>query len=131
MGNQIMNQEKKKISCKEAKLRVKGNSREITKNQSCVVKFGLNQITQLVEEKKAQLVIIAHDIDPIEIICWLPTLCKKMGVPYLIVRSKAKLGRYIHKKKATALAITGVTHDRDLAELTEISNDTYNNNLNR
>merc|ERR1711972_40405 len=129
--DQIMNQEKKKILCKEAELRVNGNLREIIKNQSCVVKFGLNQITQLVEEKKAQLVIIAHDVDPIEIICWLPTLCKKMGVPYLIVRSKARLGRYVHKKKVTALAISGVTHDRELVKLIEISNNMYISNQNK
>merc|ERR1712032_727374 len=31
------------------------------------LKFGLNHITTLVEEKKAKLVVIAHDVDPIEI----------------------------------------------------------------
>lgn len=33
------------------------------------VKSGLNHITHLIEQKKAQLVIIAHDVDPIEV-CW-------------------------------------------------------------
>merc|ERR1711933_22629 len=102
-----------------------------TKDGSCVIKLGLNQITQLVEEKKAQLVVIAHDVDPIEIVCWLPTLCKKMGIPYLIVRSKARLGRYVHKKKVTALAISGVTHDRELVKLIEISNNMYISNQNK
>lgn len=32
-----------------------------------VVKFGLNHITTLVEQKKAKLVVIAHDVDPIEV----------------------------------------------------------------
>jgi len=32
-----------------------------------VAKFGLNHVTALVEQKKAQLVIIAHDVDPIEV----------------------------------------------------------------
>merc|ERR1712216_424064 len=32
------------------------------------VKMGLNHVTSLVEEKKAKLVVIAHDVDPIEII---------------------------------------------------------------
>ncbi len=31
------------------------------------VKFGINHIATLVEKKKAQLVIIAHDVDPIEV----------------------------------------------------------------
>lgn len=32
-----------------------------------VVKYGINHITSLVESKKAQLVIIANDVDPIEV----------------------------------------------------------------
>lgn len=32
-----------------------------------VVKYGINHITALVEAKKAQLVIIADDVDPIEV----------------------------------------------------------------
>merc|ERR1712023_552757 len=46
------------------------------------VKMGINHVTTLVEEKKAKLVIIAHDVDPVEIIVWLPALCKARGVPY-------------------------------------------------
>lgn len=51
-----------------------------------VVKFGLNHVTDLIEASKAQLVIIAHDVDPIELVLWLPALCKKMNVPYFIVK---------------------------------------------
>merc|ERR1712146_194616 len=40
------------------------------------VKMGLNHMSPLVEEKKAKLVVIAHDVDPIEVIVWLPALCK-------------------------------------------------------
>ena len=32
-----------------------------------VVKYGINHITQLIEEGKAQCVVIAHDVDPIEL----------------------------------------------------------------
>merc|ERR1719231_1954005 len=46
------------------------------------IKYGLNHITELVESKKAKLVVIAHDVDPIELVVWLPALCRKMGVPY-------------------------------------------------
>lgn len=41
---------------------------------------------QLVECGKAQLVVVAHDVDPVELVVWLPALCKKMGVPYCIVK---------------------------------------------
>ena len=59
---------------------------EPEKKKPLVVKFGLNHVTTLVESGKAQLVVIAHDVDPIELVVWLPALCKKMGVPYCIVK---------------------------------------------
>merc|ERR1712139_190044 len=34
------------------------------------VKMGINHVTTLIEEKKAKLVVIAHDVDPVEIVCW-------------------------------------------------------------
>ena len=34
-----------------------------------VVKFGLNHVTALIEAKKAKLVVIAHDVTPVEV-CW-------------------------------------------------------------
>merc|ERR1711966_434915 len=39
-------------------------------------KMGINHVTTLIEEKKAKLVVLAHDVDPIEIVVWLPSLCK-------------------------------------------------------
>ena len=51
-----------------------------------VVKYGLNHITHLVETGKAKLVVIAHDVDPIELVVWLPAVCRKMDVPYIIVK---------------------------------------------
>jgi len=69
----------------------------------------------LVESKKAQLVVIAHDVDPIELVIWLPALCRKMQVPYCIVKGKARLGAIIGQKTATALAITSVANeDKDV-----------------
>ena len=32
-----------------------------------VLKYGLNHVTQLVEDGKAKLVVMAHDVDPIEL----------------------------------------------------------------
>ena len=37
-----------------------------------VLKFGLNHVTTLVENKTAKLVVIASDVDPIELVLWLP-----------------------------------------------------------
>merc|ERR1712157_359480 len=93
-----------------------------------VIKYGINHITNLIESKKAKLVCIAHDVDPIEIVVWLPALCRKMGVPYCIVKGKARLGKLVHKKTATAVAITNVrTEDKhSLEKIAESVRTNYN-----
>ena len=72
-----------------------------------------------VEAKKASLVVIAHDVDPIELVVFLPALCRKMGVPYVIVKGKARLGTVVHKKTAAVLTIQDVKSEdeRELATL--------------
>merc|ERR1711862_209382 len=66
--------------------------------------------THLIEKKGAKLVAIAADVDPIELVVWLPALCRKMEVPYVIVGSKALLGSLV-KKNATCVALTGVRRE--------------------
>jgi len=93
-----------------------------------VVRSGINCVTNLVEKKKAQLVVIAHDVDPLEIVLHLPALCRKMGVPYCIVKSKARLGQIVHRKTCTCLAITQVNaEDRSaLSKLVETMKTNFN-----
>jgi large subunit ribosomal protein L7Ae len=76
-----------------------------------VLKFGLKHITTLVEQKKAKLVVIAHDVDPIELVVWLPALCRKMGVPYAIIKGKARLGTLTNKKTCSVVALTRVNKE--------------------
>jgi len=90
--------------------------------------MGINHVTKLVEEKEAKLVVIAHDVDPIEIVMWLPSLCKARGIPYCIVKSKARLGALVGKKTATCLAITEVKseHKADLDSLKQLCEAHFN-----
>ncbi|XP_034195584.1 ribosomal protein L7A [Osmia lignaria lignaria] len=99
---------------KKMRLKAKAEQRVAKKEEAPpakkpnVLRSGTNTVTTLVEQRKAQLVVIAHDVDPIEIVLFLPTLCRKMGVPYCIVKSKARLGRLVRRKTCTAVALTQV-----------------------
>merc|ERR1712039_744123 len=80
-------------------------------------KYGLNHVTTLIENKAAKLVIIAHDVEPIEMICWLPALCRKKDVAYCIIKGKGRLGQLVNKKAASCIALASVRkedqHDLD------------------
>merc|ERR1711862_50566 len=97
-------QEKKARLRLRAEERAKGKPDTPSKRPN-VVRSGINTMTTLVEQKKASLVIIASDVDPIEIVLFLPALCRKMGVPYCIVKNKARLGRVVRRKTCSCLAI--------------------------
>jgi len=86
-----------------------------------VIKYGLNHVTTLIEEKQAKLVVIAHDVDPIEVICWLPALCRKKDVPYCIIKGKGRLGQLVHKKSASCVALTTVNAE-DKKDLDTLAN---------
>ena len=83
------------------------------------LKFGLNHVTTLVEEGRAKLVVIAHDVDPIEIVVHLPALCRKKGVPFCFIRGKAALGKLVHTKTATCVALTAVNTE-DFADVEQL-----------
>ncbi|XVF16159.1 hypothetical protein REPUB_Repub10bG0007500 [Reevesia pubescens] len=105
---------KKERLLKKAKSEAEGKPAEAKK--PIVVKYGLNHVTYLIEQNKAQLIIniIAHDVDPIELVVWLPALCRKMEIPYCIVKGKARLGAIVHKKSASVLCLTTVKNEDKL-----------------
>ena len=58
----------------EKKMRLKARAEERSKGKPDVptkrpvmVRSGVNTVTSLIEQKKASLVIIAHDVDPLEV----------------------------------------------------------------
>merc|ERR1711881_288025 len=119
--------EKKERLAEQAE-KVAGGGKAAAK-KPVAVKMGINHVTSLIEERKAKLVVIAHDVDPIEIIVWLPSLCKSRGVPYCIVKSKSRLGAVVGKKTATCLAITDVKPENkaDLQSLITLAEANFNN----
>jgi len=124
----------------EKSARLKKQANEESKNQASdaskkprVLKFGLNHVTQLIESKKAKLVVIAHDVDPVELVVWLPALCRRMDVPYVVVKGKARLGHLVHLKTASCVALTDVKkeHASQLEQFISNVRPMYNDSTDR
>lgn len=64
--------------------------------------------------------MIANNVDPIELIVWLPNLLRKLEIPYCFVKGKAALGRLVHQKNASVVALTEVRKE-DEAELNNLA----------
>jgi len=110
--------EKKERLRARAEAKAKGQADQPGKRPLCI-RQGANTVTTLIEQKKAQLVVIAHDVDPIELVLYLPALCRRMGVPYCIVKGKARLGTLCYRKTCSTIALTGVNPE-DRGALTKI-----------
>lgn len=113
-------------AAKQARLEAKAaaqakNEPVATSTPPATIKFGLKHVTSLIEKKKAKLVVIAHDVDPLELVIWLPALCRKFDIPYCIVKGKARLGTLTHMKTTSVLALTKVNKDDEgkLKQLTD------------
>jgi len=113
----------------QAQSKVEGQSKD--SKRPVVLKYGLNHVTHLIEEKKARLVVIAHDVDPIETVLWLPQLCRKQEVPFAFIKGKARLGKLVNKKTATVVALTEVRkeHQAEFENLAKTFLANYNNNV--
>ena len=97
--------EKKERLKEEAKEKMKDEKKKEGK-KPIYLKSGFNHVTYLIEQKRAKLVLIAADVDPIETVVFLPSLCKNMEIPYAIVSSKERLGYLVGKKTTTCVALT-------------------------
>lgn len=119
--------DKKERLTKEAAAIAEGKTAKDASPKPLVVKYGLNHVVSLIENKKPKLVLIANDVDPIELVVFLPALCKKMGVPYAIVKGKARLGTLVHKKTSSVAALTEVSSadESELAKLVSTINANY------
>ena len=56
-------------------------------------KKGANEATKTLNRGISEMIIMAADAEPIEILLHLPLLCEDKNVPYVFVPSKVALGR--------------------------------------
>ncbi|OEH79568.1 NHP2-like protein 1 [Cyclospora cayetanensis] len=54
---------------------------------------GANEATKGLSRGIAELIVLAADAEPLEILLHLPLLCEDKNVPYVFVKSKVALGR--------------------------------------
>ena len=66
---------------------------------------GANEVTKALNRSTAEVVVIAGDVDPIEIVMHLPLLCEDKNVPYIYVSSRAALGRACGVSRSVIAAV--------------------------
>merc|ERR1712094_148016 len=105
--------------------------KQVETKKPLVLKYGLNHVTSLIENKQAKLVVIPHDVDPLEPVVWLPALCRKKDVPYCFIKGKARLGQLVHKKTAACVALTAVKREdqQELENLCKNFKASFNDNV--
>ena len=66
------------------------------------VRVGTNEVTKSSERAEAKLVVMAEDVDPVEILVHVPMLCEEKRIPYLYVPKKQRLGQSAGLTKSAA-----------------------------
>ena len=56
------------------------------------LKKGANEATKALNRGHAQIIVLAADTEPLEIVLHLPLLCEDKNVPYIFVPSQHSLG---------------------------------------
>jgi len=123
---------KQKQNRLRAMAKLQNEGKPIPSEKKNTIKYGFNHVTNLIESGRAKLVIIAHDVDPIELVLWMPALCVKKNIPFVIFKSKARLGALVHKKTASCIAICEVNpgDNNDFKQLTRKAKQTFNGRYN-
>jgi len=57
------------------------------------VKKGTNEATKAIERGNAELVFVAEDVQPEEVVMHLPELADEKGIPFIFVDTQDDLGR--------------------------------------
>ncbi|CAD7951069.1 unnamed protein product [Amoebophrya sp. A120] len=57
------------------------------------LKKGANEATKTLNRGTCEIIILAADTEPLEILLHLPLVCEDKNVPYVFVKSRAALGR--------------------------------------
>ncbi len=107
------------VESKEDKIKRLNSENPRAGPKPIISKFGLKHLTSLIVQKKIKLLLIASDVNPINLVCWLPTLCVELGISYAIVKKQSTLGALARLKRVTAIGIEDVRPE-DKAEFDKV-----------
>ena len=78
------------------------------------VVIGTNEVTKAIERNEAELVVLASDVSPEEIVMHIPALCDEKDIGYTFVPEKEELGLAAGiNVQSAAIAITSVGQAED------------------
>lgn len=85
------------------------------------IAVGTNEVTKSIERNDADLVIIAGDVSPEEIVMHLPALSEERDIPYTFVPSKEELGLAagINVQSATIAVTQPGNSEDDIEDISE------------
>ena len=53
---------------------------------------GVKEVTKNLRQGKTGIIVLAGDVNPVEIICHIPIICEDKKIPYVYVNSRNRLG---------------------------------------
>ena len=81
------------------------------------IRKGVNEATKAIERGNAKLVVIAENVQPLEVLMHIPLVCEEKDVPYITVPTKEELGKAAGLTVPTsAIAITEEGEAKRLVE---------------
>nr|EGQ39944.1 MAG: LSU ribosomal protein L7AE [Candidatus Nanosalinarum sp. J07AB56] len=88
-------------------------------DQTGKIVTGTNEVTKAIERNEADLVIVAGDVSPEEIVMHLPALCEEREVPYTYVPEKDELGAAagVNVQAASAAVVTKGQAEDDVEDI--------------
>jgi len=66
------------------------------------IRVGTNEVTKSSERAEAKLVVMAEDVDPVEILVHIPMLCEEKRIPYVYDPKRQRLGQSAGLTKSAA-----------------------------
>jgi large subunit ribosomal protein L7Ae len=90
------------------------------------IKKGTNEVIKSIERGESKLVVIAEDVNPPEVVYFIPKLCEERKVPFAYVKTRSELGSKVAIGSTASISITDVGKNEEL--LKQITSEVANLN---